>query len=49
MPKWKSTKEHPHGVWNSEVRLAKASVIRRGKVNKLLKLLKNEKFKEEDK
>ena len=47
MLKWKSTKVHPHGVWGSEIRLNSAGLLRKGKVNKLLKLLKNETFKED--
>ena len=39
---WKSKKIHPHGVWGSEIRLKSVSLIRMGKVKKLLKLLEKE-------
>ena len=42
MKKWKSTKERPEGIWTSEIRLKSVGVLRKGKVNKLLKLLKEE-------
>ena len=46
MPKWKSKKVHPHGVWGSEVNLNSCNFARKGKVNKLLKLLEKEGFDE---
>lgn len=42
MKVWQSTKKRPHGIWTSEVRLKSVGVLRKGKVNKLLKLLKEE-------
>jgi len=39
---WKSTKERPRGVWTSEIRLKSVGTLRKGKINKLLKLLKEE-------
>lgn len=42
MKTWKSTEKRPRGIWASEIRLKDANVMRRGKVNKLLKLLKEE-------
>jgi len=44
MAKWKSRKVHPQGVWGSEVNLKTCNTARRGKVNKLLKLLEKEGF-----
>jgi len=46
MPKWKSKKVHPHGVWGSEINLKDCNSTRRGKANKLLKLLEKEGFDE---
>lgn len=37
---WKSETIRPHSVWVSEIRLRTADATRKGKVNKLLKLLK---------
>jgi hypothetical protein len=42
MRHWKSMARRSHGVWTSEVRLKTASTARVGKVNKLLKLLKED-------
>ena len=42
MRHWKSTLNRGHGVWTSEIRLKKVGVLRQGKVNKLLKLLKED-------
>uniref|UniRef100_A0A6M3J2P3 Uncharacterized protein n=1 Tax=viral metagenome TaxID=1070528 RepID=A0A6M3J2P3_9ZZZZ len=42
MPKWESKEVRPHGVWGSEIRLKSANTSRKGKVNKLLKLLREE-------
>ena len=42
MKKWKSKKVHPPGVWGSEITLKECGVRRKGKVNKLLKLLEKE-------
>lgn len=39
---WKSTEKRPHGVWTSEIRLKTSNSSRTGKVNKLLKLLKED-------
>ena len=44
MPKWKSKKVHPHGVWGSEVNLRDCDAKRKVKVTKLLKLLEKEGF-----
>jgi len=42
MKTWKSKEKRPHGVWTSEIRLKTVDIQRKGKVNKLLKLLKEE-------
>jgi len=42
MPKWESKEVRPHGVWRSEIRLKAANTSRKGKVSKLLKLLREE-------
>jgi len=42
MRKWKSTIDRGLGIWSSEIRLKDVSLIRLGKVKKLLKLLKKE-------
>ena len=42
MKRWKSTENRGHGIWSSEVRLKTVGVLRKGKVNKLLKLLKED-------
>ena len=39
---WKSIEKRPNGIWNSEIRLKEVGVLRRGKLNKLLKLLKED-------
>jgi len=46
MKKWKSTKDRGHGIWSSEIRLKEANSKRVGKVNKLLKLLKEDMHEE---
>ena len=42
MKVWKSKTKRPHGVWTSEVNLKSTTTTRIGKVNKLLRLLKEE-------
>ena len=42
MRKWESKKPHQHGVWVSEVRIKNVSNTKLGKINKLLKLLKED-------
>ena len=42
MKTWKSTEKRPDGVWTSEIRLRDVGITRKGKVNKLLKLLKED-------
>ena len=42
MKKWKSTEKRPHAVYGSEIRLKSVGIVRKGKVNKLLKLLKED-------
>lgn len=42
MKLWKSVRERPNGVWTNEIRLKSVGALRQGKVNKLLKLLKEE-------
>ena len=42
MKEWKSKVNRGHGIWSSEIRLKTAGMIRKGKVNKLLKLLKED-------
>jgi len=46
MKAWMSKKPHPYNIWVSEIRLKSVSIIRKGKVMKLLKLLR-EGFSEE--
>ena len=42
MKVWKSKEKRPEGIWVSEIRLKAVSVLRKAKVNKLLKLSKEE-------
>ena len=42
MKEWKSKVNRGHGIWSSEIRLKTVGMIRKGKVNKLLKLLKED-------
>jgi len=42
MKVWKSKKVHPHGVWGSEINLKSCGILRKRKVDKLLKLLEKE-------
>ncbi len=46
MIKIKSKKPHRYDIWVSEIRLKKISAIKRGKINKLLRLLRED-FNEE--
>jgi len=42
MARWKAKKSKPLGIWSSEVRLNQCNSTRKGKVEKLLKLLKED-------
>ena len=48
MKTFKAKKVTPNGIWVSEIVLKKLPSARRGKVNKLLKLLEPEGFEEKE-